>query len=263
MECALLFRMKSQSLVTLLTLDATGTLFDSKRGVGAVYREALLDHVPELSHPPSEATLAAAFKKAYSHHAAERPCFGALHRCDSAHWWFDVVRDTFATAVEPFSAVEDALPALFASLYDAFATEDAWVLKRHAVSTLRALRAQGITLAVVSNWDERLRPLLASLGIADYFAAVITSREVGYEKPSPGIFQAALAATGTSSDAYCVHVGDTYGTDVAGARAACFVPVLVIGEGGDKFEDCTTIEDLGELLELVAPATTDKVILLE
>lgn len=44
-----------------------------------------------------------------------------------------------------------------------------------APSALRRLKAAGVKLAVVSNFDTRLRPLLDGLGLAGVFDAVIVS----------------------------------------------------------------------------------------
>ncbi|RRT71413.1 hypothetical protein B296_00008271, partial [Ensete ventricosum] len=47
-------------------------------------------------------------------------------------------------------------------------------------------------LAVVSNFDTRLRKLLKDLNVAHLFDAIIISSEVGFEKPAAEIFRAAL-----------------------------------------------------------------------
>ena len=65
----------------------------------------------------------------------------------------------------------------------------------------------GIKLAVVSNFDTRLRPLLASLGILHLFDAVVISAEIGVEKPNPTIFEAACQQLDVRPEA-AVHVGD-------------------------------------------------------
>ena len=44
----------------------------------------------------------------------------------------------------------------------------------------------------VSNFDERLPPLLHNLGVYDLFDFILTSRECGSQKPDPHIFREAL-----------------------------------------------------------------------
>ena len=92
----------------------------------------------------------------------------------------------------------------------------------------------GLKLAVVSNFDTRLRPLLSGLGISRLFDAIIVSAEVeslfaskifmrthqqhipheccclaqvGVEKPNPGIFEHACGLLGVEPRE-AVHVGD-------------------------------------------------------
>lgn len=84
--------------------------------------------------------------------------------------------------------------------------------------TLTSLRARGLALAVVSNWDSSLPQHLAELGIAPLLSAVVTSADVGAEKPDPRPFRAALGELGVRPER-AVHVGDRE-TDEDGARAS-------------------------------------------
>jgi putative hydrolase of the HAD superfamily len=84
--------------------------------------------------------------------------------------------------------------------------------------TLASLRARGLALAVASNWDCSLPDFLAGLGIDSYLAAVVTSAQVGAEKPDPAIFAAALAELGVEA-ARTLHIGNSP-ADEDGARAA-------------------------------------------
>ena len=60
------------------------------------------------------------------------------------------------------------------------------------IPTLDALAARGLKLGVISNWDERLRPLLRRLKLAGYFETIVVSREVRASKPARAIFQHAV-----------------------------------------------------------------------
>ena len=85
--------------------------------------------------------------------------------------------------------------------------------------TLDGLAARGLRLGVVSNWDCGLRNVLAGLGIAHHFAAIVPSAEVGAPKPQPAVFEAALSRLGVEPSE-AIHVGDRPETDAAGASAA-------------------------------------------
>ena len=73
-----------------------------------------------------------------------------------------------------------------------------------------------LSLGIISNWDERLRPLLAKLDLAKYFEVIIISCEVGFPKPSPVIFEQAAKKLGLASE-FILHVGDSDEHDAEGA----------------------------------------------
>lgn len=82
---------------------------------------------------------------------------------------------------------------------------------------LEALKAQGIRLAVISNWDYSLHRVLRQLGITPYFEVVLASLEEGVEKPEPGLFQVAMDRLGVKPHV-TLHVGDDPVDDYQGAK---------------------------------------------
>jgi FMN phosphatase YigB (HAD superfamily) len=89
-------------------------------------------------------------------------------------------------------------------------------------SALEALAGRGVRLGIVCDVGftrgELLRELLAEEGLLTHFSGWAFSDEVGHYKPSPQIFEAALAALGAAPEE-AMHVGDLRRTDVAGAAA--------------------------------------------
>ena len=74
-------------------------------------------------------------------------------------------------------------------------------------------------LAVVSNFDytPTALSLLKGAGVADLFDTIVVSDAIGWRKPRPEIFEAALTALGVeASDA--LFVGDRADIDVVGAQ---------------------------------------------
>lgn len=116
---------------------------------------------------------------------------------------------------------------------------------------MRALRAAGYRLAVVSNWEPSLARTLEQLGIGHYFEAVITSSTEGIWKPDPGLFRVALDRLAAPAEA-AVSVGDHLERDVRSARQAGLHAVLL-----DRFDDHPEvnlrIRTLTELPALVSP----------
>ena len=87
-----------------------------------------------------------------------------------------------------------------------------------AVEALGVLRARGLKLAVVSNWDCSLPERLETLDLLSFFDTVVTSAEAGVPKPDPAPFRLALERLGTAPDR-ALHVGDEP-SDEQGAAAA-------------------------------------------
>ena len=86
-----------------------------------------------------------------------------------------------------------------------------------AVEALYRLRAAGLALACVSDWDIGLGEQLEAVGLDHLFELVLTSAEVGAAKPDPKLFVEATARLGVEP-ARTVHVGDGEG-DREGAEA--------------------------------------------
>ena len=117
-----------------------------------------------------------------------------------------------------------------------------------APPALRALRARGLRLVVVSNWDSSLPEWLERSGLAELVDGVVSSAVVGAEKPSPRIFEVALDLAGVTRGE-ALHVGDSMATDIGGARAAG-VRAVLIARGGGPPEGVQAIRSLEELPSL-------------
>jgi HAD superfamily hydrolase (TIGR01509 family) len=101
----------------------------------------------------------------------------------------------------------------------------AWQPARLLASTthalLETLRERGLKVGLVSNAldpPDLLHRDLAQLGVAERLDVAVFSSEVGWRKPHPAIFERALAALHVDP-AGTLFVGDTLGTDIAGAAA--------------------------------------------
>jgi putative hydrolase of the HAD superfamily len=117
--------------------------------------------------------------------------------------------------------------------------QEAWWHGAHldpdAIPVLDAWRERGIRVGLCSNAPyrvESLRGQLAFLGLESHLDAVTFSAEVGWRKPSPRIFEAAMRALGTEAQT-TVMVGDDEAADIAGAHAAGMRAVL-IRRGGNR-----------------------------
>ncbi len=163
-------------------------------------------------------------------------CEGAM-RVEMRHYRAHCIEAGDASALAALrldcaSLVADALALdvsgaeLLPSLTDAIS----FLAYDDAVAALEELAAAGLALAVVANWDVSLHDVLARLGLAQRFAAIVAAAAVGAAKPDPRPFEVALGLLGVEP-AECVHVGDDPATDVAGAEAAGLAAVLLDRSG--------------------------------
>ncbi len=133
---------------------------------------------------------------------------------------------------------------------------DSAVQRRHTalfpevLETLDALKAKGLKLAVVSNWDNTLEDHCRELGLTRYMEVVAASQVVGSDKPDAGIFRYVLEKVGAAPQE-ALHVGDIYPADVVGARNAGITPVLVDRYDLQPQADCLRVRSLWEVVGLV------------
>jgi putative hydrolase of the HAD superfamily len=111
-----------------------------------------------------------------------------------------------------------------------------------AAPALTELRARGIALVCVSNWDVSLPQVLERCGLGGALDGVVSSAAAGARKPDPAIFGQALRTAGCDATE-ALHVGDTAEEDVEGARAAGIRALLIDREGGG---DIGSLEEVAE-----------------
>jgi putative hydrolase of the HAD superfamily len=198
--------------------DAAGTLFRVRGSVGVAYARVAARYGVAIEPAEIEARFRAAFR------SMPPLCFpgvaaAQLPECER-RWWKQVVVNAFSGA--RFTDFE----AFFAELFAYFAGAEAWETFTDVEPTLTALRAAGVRLGIVSNFDGRLLTVCDGLRIAPYFQTIVMSGRAGYAKPDPRIFATALGQLGVAAGE-TVHVGDSEAEDAQGARAAGIRAVLI------------------------------------
>lgn len=111
--------------------------------------------------------------------------------------------------------------------------------------------AKRYRIAVISNADGKIEEVLIKTHIADCFATITDSGIVGYEKPHPAIFEAALQAMNTKP-AESLYVGDVYSVDYMGAIGAGMEALLFDVSGAYKNDGFPRVESLRELEKSLA-----------
>lgn len=121
--------------------------------------------------------------------------------------------------------------------------------------TLAALHRRGYRLGVVSNlpWGCPSAPWLEELqrlGLAEWLKVIIFCTDVGWRKPAPQPFQAALERLGLVANE-CLFVGDDPRWDLAGPQALGMPAVVLDREGMLNLPGQTVIHQLDEILALL------------
>ena len=122
------------------------------------------------------------------------------------------------------ATVDTGIEGLADALYERLLRPEGWLPYADTAPTLRALRAAGVPVAVVSNIGFDIRPLFAAWGLADLVDAFVLSYEVGRCKPDPAIFLRACGVLGVDPER-ALMVGDTP-ADAGAVRAGCAALVL-------------------------------------
>lgn len=164
-------------------------------------------------------------------------------------WWRGLYADLLSALAYP-SDIERAQDELWAT----WRSGSALRLFPDTLESLDRLRAAGVRMGAVSNWDDTFEDVLNRLGIADYFEVTVGSYEVGVEKPDPRIFEIALNAMGWRGDPPW-YAGDRVDKDVEGARAAGWRPILV-----DHFDFSADIPQNGYPVVPSLRAATDLIL---
>ena len=210
--------------------DVGQTLICTARSVGEVYAETAAKYGVHVLPD----TLDETFRQLWTER--RNILHAGINEDLERQWWYDLVADSFACAglhcQPPRQQFQARFDNFFDELFDIFTRPETWCVFEDVFPALDKLRAMGVRLAVVSNWDSRLEVLLRRIGLAGHFEFVLTSARAGYRKPDPRIFEAALTRLSLPPNDVA-HVGDSYEDDFIGATNAGIRPILI-----DRHQQC-------------------------
>jgi putative hydrolase of the HAD superfamily len=191
--------------------DAAGTLFHLNGTVGQHY--ALVGSEVGLTLDANQLDRAfySAWKKMPFRAAIDGP-----RENDDKGWWRELV-DLVLDRVAP-SLSELDRNNFFEIAYEHFTEPGVWKLYREVPGVMEQLGPH-FQLAVISNFDGRLRFILEHLGISKFFAHIFISSEIGADKPDPEIYRRALKLIDLKPNEV-LHVGDDPERDWEAASAA-------------------------------------------
>jgi putative hydrolase of the HAD superfamily len=149
------------------------------------------------------------------------------HLSDPDVWWENLTR-VFAAAIETVTAVPPATAFEIARFVrPEYLDAAGWVVFPDTEPALNTLTRHGWRHLILSNHVPELPQLVEALGIGHYFEHIFTSATLGFEKPHPAAFKAAIAAI--PREYRMVMVGDSFKADFKGAKAVGLEAILVRG----------------------------------
>ena len=147
---------------------------------------------------------------------ARRSAIDGPRENDDKGWWRELVGRVFDQVAPSLSELDR--DNFFEVAYEHFAEPGVWELYPEVPRLLEELGSR-FRLAVISNFDGRLRFILQHLGISKYFSYIFISSELGADKPDPEIFRRAVRIMHLNANEV-LHVGDDPERDWKAASAA-------------------------------------------
>jgi putative hydrolase of the HAD superfamily len=198
-------------MIKAIFFDAVGTLFRLTKTVGDHYAYVGSEVGLDLDGHNLERAFHCAWNQMPQRAAIDGP-----RENDDKNWWRELV-DHVLEQVAP-SLGEFDRDNFFEIAYEHFAEAGVWERYPEVPGVLKKLQS-GFHLAIVSNFDGRLRFILEHLGISKFFGQVFISSELGADKPDPEIYRRAVSLMNLYPNEV-LHVGDDPKRDWEAATAA-------------------------------------------
>lgn len=226
-----------------IVFDAVGTVIYPTPDVAAVYHASGRKYGSQQSLEEVRSRFRAAFREAEH---ADREIGIAPGLTNEGHeeaFWRGIVQRVFADLKD-----EDAC---FRDLFEHFSRPSAWACFDDVEPTLAGLKQRGLRIAVASNFDRRLHPVIDGHAPLRHVECRVISSEVGFRKPSLEFFDSVLRLTNSTRDEVLI-VGDDEVNDVQGARDASLAVLHLKRDATVAFEDQPVLNrpSLKSLLEL-------------
>ena len=167
--------------IRAVIFDAGGTLLYPADPVGETYARFARQHGVKISAESTTTAFRQAMKDLSPRAKGKVPNDG-----NDRVWWRQIVLKSLPEQAFPESA---AFELFFEQVYLYYAKPEAWGVYPEVPEVFEALRDRAVDLAVLSNWDARLHPVLDGHGLGEYFHHRFVSAELGWEKPDPAIYR--------------------------------------------------------------------------
>jgi putative hydrolase of the HAD superfamily len=202
---------KSPNSIKTIFFDAAGTLIHLPESVGHHYAYVGERIGLRLDRVALDEAFAASWKE-----TPGRPAIDGPREDDDKGWWRELVNRVLDRAAPSVADLDR--DAFFEGVYSHFAEPGVWELYPEVNDVLEELHGR-FQLAVISNFDGRLRVIFEHLAVSKFFSHVFLSSELGADKPDAEIYRRALRLSGAAPNE-TLHVGDDPERDWKGAMGA-------------------------------------------
>jgi putative hydrolase of the HAD superfamily len=227
-------------LIEGIVLDAVGTLIKPTPSVADAYADAALRQGVELDREEIRRRFQASFRDDAIR--GDRGVYSTDEATERRRWRAIVAR-VLPEVADPDRAFDE--------LWDHFGRPESWRCFPDAVPALRAFHEAGMEVCIGSNFDGRLRQVVAGLPeLAAMVDGLVVSSEVGFRKPHGSFFGAVGERLRLPLDRI-LSVGDDLENDVFGAIRAGLSAVF-LDRGQEAPEGVTHVATLTSAAELRA-----------
>jgi putative hydrolase of the HAD superfamily len=221
--------------IRAVAFDAVGTLITPDPPVQIIYQTIGQRHGSLLSSGVIRDRFRATFR------AEEERDRSAGWRTDPAREvdrWRRIVATVLKDVTDP--------GACFRDLWDHFSRPAGWRCLPDAGPVLAELSRRGLNIGLASNFDSRLRSVVAGLPELNAIGPIVVSAEVGWRKPAAEFYAALVRACKCEPDEILL-VGDDFENDYVGARTAGLRAAL-LDPAGRAPGEASRISGLTELV---------------
>jgi putative hydrolase of the HAD superfamily len=229
-----------------IVLDAVGTLIEASPGVAVAYAEAARRQGVEVD----VGLVRERFRRHFGADDADE-LQGSLSTDEAGEHarWRRLVGLVLPELPDPDRGFDE--------LWHHFSRPDAWRCFPDVPAALDALDRAGVAVRIGSNFDGRLRSVVAGLpGLAGRSEGIVISSEVGFRKPHPAFYRAAVAGFG-QPEGRILFVGDDTEHDVEGPRRLGLPAALIDRDGRHGAATFPRFEGLAPLVAAVVGGTPD------
>jgi putative hydrolase of the HAD superfamily len=175
---------------------------------------------------------------------------GQDHSCMTGEAWWETMYRHFEKVCYALGAPEEMAARAARNIRDVLLLPVNYDLYDDTLTVLKRCKEMGFSQYIVSNNHPDLRKVLYDLDLASFFADVIVSGEIGFDKPRKEIFECALQRAGHPD--ICFMIGDNPVADGEGSQNANISPLLV--HLTEPFPDFPAFDTLSEAADYIQEA---------